>query len=323
MGYDITFHPITPEEIQYFLFDVLIDGRESESRIDDLVSRVKDPSQEEENRCLIVSIYEDLFPRLFPESGPSTLSTSCISYACGIISSFLHPCWYVKNMFLSTLINKGYIKDGLFTSFLDFTHPLLLPLIQEDPLCIEWNYRESGYVPPEKAATIEGRVRCELEAAHKHALRTKEYLCGDRESLVDRLKRLVGFAPQPANRDSEDVAQLDERIQTIETILDPENTDFWSDFLWALHHLSAYCQQHNTGFIEVADLVIPVDNEIYVNVDNFHTTFWAQGDEKTFKQAYTERMISLDPRLSQGPLTLMMLEVSEEDGTVTQRKGRD
>jgi hypothetical protein len=40
MGYDITFHSITPEEIQYFLFDALVplNATKINSRIDELVS---------------------------------------------------------------------------------------------------------------------------------------------------------------------------------------------------------------------------------------------------------------------------------------------
>ncbi len=114
-------------------------------------------------------------------------------------------------MFLSRLINKEYIKDKLvYVSFRVHT-VTALAFLSKNTVCIEWNYCGSGYVPPAKAATIEGR--CAISAAsHPHPRHPHQGIRMRRQRVsYGSLEKTGGIRPSIGEPGLQDIEQLDEK----------------------------------------------------------------------------------------------------------------
>ncbi len=256
MGYDITFHPIKAEEITYFIFDVIGDPTLMQSRIDLL-------SQDEDQKNFLSACYNHTLAQ-FLEKKSQHVSSLALSFFCGTISSFLHPYWYVRNDYLSKFIESGVLKNDIFSSFREYMTGTPLKKLRDGTLLIEENYAGSGYVTAEKARTIYQSVLSQLLKAQEELLLNKKQF--------EKLHAPSFF----------DKIQFQFRGGTVKTIDFPEQDNLTyleeliekdSDFLWALKSLEEYCIANNTGFIEAADLVVPIMGDFRTNPENMKDRF--------------------------------------------------
>lgn len=103
MSHDITFHPIAADELQRFVFEVLLDPGIAESRAAEVT---EDP----EKRRALIELYEQLHgveqDVILGKEPFATLSLGIAG-----VAGFLHPYWYVRGAavsFLAELDEEGF-----------------------------------------------------------------------------------------------------------------------------------------------------------------------------------------------------------------------
>jgi len=113
MCFDVTFHPISPEDITFFVEDVVLDPTFAPSRIErlDLEPAFKDAIR---NAYGFIADF-----RKSVESGESDFAHT-FSFMTAIVAGFLHPYWYSR---------------GCAVSFLPDVDPTIGPIL-ESPLVV-------------------------------------------------------------------------------------------------------------------------------------------------------------------------------------------
>lgn len=168
MGYDVTFHPIKPEELTYFIFDV-IDKPELASK------RVLELSQVPDEQRFLHEIYEAIFS-LFSSKESQHVRSQRLAFFCACIASFLHPYWYVGNEYLSKLIEFGVLRDEIFHSLKNGHNSLACKKMRDGNCLLDDHYHGSGYASNHIAAVIADSVVSQITLAQQNVVDgTKEF----------------------------------------------------------------------------------------------------------------------------------------------------
>lgn len=98
MGFDITFHPVSAEELQYFFFDVVENPRLAEQRANELTTADK--------RHAVFNIYS-LIPGWLEEFDRDEDKdfAHTFAYAAAILAGFRHPYWYARNTNIGSILD--------------------------------------------------------------------------------------------------------------------------------------------------------------------------------------------------------------------------
>lgn len=166
MGFDITFHPVTREELKTFVFDV-----------------IEKPSLAEE-RALMISKDEDkqesiknIYMRL-EEFRDELLNGECgfgetYGFAVAAIAGYIHPYWYSrqgcisficmeesenKNMFNKLLNNSKRTFNGLLESLVELSPNTFKEIEDEGDGLIIGNYCGGGYIDNSKLSYLKDLI---------------------------------------------------------------------------------------------------------------------------------------------------------------------
>jgi hypothetical protein len=142
VGFDVTFHPVSADELRRFLFDVIADGSLAAERAGELAEDAK-------HRNLLLKLYGS-FPEWLAEPAPVP---NTFAFAAAIIAGFLHPYWYARGTAL-TLLAEGHLPEmgGLFVPLGRVEPGPLASLPDDSRGLFHGNESASGFVPPQRIA---------------------------------------------------------------------------------------------------------------------------------------------------------------------------
>ncbi len=107
MGYDVTFHPVSLDDLRHYVFDVL-------EKPDLALGRASEIAGDSEKRRVAEGIYEQLSDWTGQlADGRSLALNDTFALAAAQIAGFLHPYWYARNAAISMLDDDRILE--LFT----------------------------------------------------------------------------------------------------------------------------------------------------------------------------------------------------------------
>lgn len=216
MSFDITFHPISKEELQGFFLAVLAQPNRAGEKAANITT---DP--EKESRLL--GIYEecgDVFADV--KKGSEPFSTLVLGAAA--IAGFLHPYWYARGSAISFLIDEDERFEPLTRSLFEMFPRAFAGLKDDSEGMILDNYSGGGYVPNGNLPAL-------------------------KSMLLD-----------------------DEYEDAVATVFAEESFE-------ALLEAIEYALDHGTGLLEVADLVVPSEGEVFTDPDNLRAHYLENVDD--------------------------------------------
>jgi hypothetical protein len=105
MGFDITFHPVSRDDLQRFVFDVFNEPSLAESRATELSA---DPNAQSQ----ILELYGQ-FPQWAADGEAPFEATFAV--ACAAVAGWRHPYWYARGQALSFLATEEEAIGALLT----------------------------------------------------------------------------------------------------------------------------------------------------------------------------------------------------------------
>lgn len=147
MGFDVSFHVVTLEELENFVFAPLANPQEI-PRCISILSRGADSR-------LLENLYGN-----FQEWKNGPLSASempwTLRFAASIISGYLHPYWYARNQAISLLPERfASEKNSIFSPMSKFFPTGFRLESEEAPLTFLGNYSASGLIEPNRFENVE------------------------------------------------------------------------------------------------------------------------------------------------------------------------
>ncbi|MBH0059291.1 hypothetical protein I6F65_20320 [Pseudoalteromonas sp. SWXJZ94C] len=136
MGYDVTFHAISKNELKKYVYDVLEDPTLAEERGKELTD---DESEQE----FIQSIYGNMREWLSASQQEQNDFAKTFSFAIAAISGYLHDFYYSRNFALSFIEFEDH--PGFFKSYTSIEGSPLVGCTDLSGGNIEGNYSASGF----------------------------------------------------------------------------------------------------------------------------------------------------------------------------------
>lgn len=107
MGYDITFHPVSLDDLRYFVFDVADQPDLAESRAAELARDDVEVTQ-------ILDLY-GLFPTWMEKAQTGQAGVAeTFAFACAAIAGYRHPFWFARGCACAFLLPMAPELAGLF-----------------------------------------------------------------------------------------------------------------------------------------------------------------------------------------------------------------
>lgn len=210
MSFDITFHPITKEELQSFFIEVL-------NRPEDAGAKASEITTDPEKEARIMGIYEecgDVLADVRAKKEPF----STLVLGAGAIAGFLHPYWYSRGSSISFLCLEDERFDPLLISLAALFPRAFNGIKDESGGYIMDNFSGGGYVS---------------------------------NGNLPALKSML----------------LDDRYEDAVTSI------FAEDSFEALMEAIDYALDNGAGLLEVSDLVVPSDGEVFTDPDNLRAHY--------------------------------------------------
>jgi hypothetical protein len=147
MGLDATFHAISEEELNKYVFDVLKDPSKVSTASKEITS------DEQKSDRIENAIYRDSLIHWF-NSGTDSDGfeingdnfSNTISFAIAILSGYLHPYWYSRNGAITLARGDHPDVAELFTSFADLENSPLSKYNAKQVKFLNGNYSASGII---------------------------------------------------------------------------------------------------------------------------------------------------------------------------------
>lgn len=159
MCFDVTFHPIRPSDLQYFLFDVLDDPALVDTRAHELAETQDDFAR------LRATYRQATAWAAALASGTESDFNATLGYVAAAISGYLYPFWHAKNSVVSFLASGEFpgLRDdrgsvlrrhsanirALITPIPDIAAGSCGAIVDPDAGLITGNYQGSGYIGEE------------------------------------------------------------------------------------------------------------------------------------------------------------------------------
>jgi hypothetical protein len=151
LSFDVTFHPIAADELQRFVFEVLLDPGIAESRAAEVT---EDP----EKRRALVELYEQLHGvEQEVILGKEPFSTLALGIAG--VAGYLHPFWYVRGAAVSFLAEIDEEGFGPFLVSLRSLSPRRYRGVDDKaPGRIRENFAGGGLIEHRKLPALQQRL---------------------------------------------------------------------------------------------------------------------------------------------------------------------
>src|SRR3990172_9123968 len=150
MGFDITFHPLSLEDAQYFVFDVLDEPRLAHER---LAALTRVPEKQQIARAAYETLLNWRDPRDWTERGPNFGRT--VAFIIAAVAGFLRPYWYSRSGAVSFHAYRDPRVSSLFCSWTKLGRGHVACMPDDSGGLLLTSYHGSGYVPPERLADLE------------------------------------------------------------------------------------------------------------------------------------------------------------------------
>jgi hypothetical protein len=153
MGYDITFHPVSVEELQHYVFDVVDAPELAGDRASQLTS---DP----EKLSLVAEVYRTLeqFRDSSLWSGDVHFG-STVAYCAAAIAGFLYPFWYSRGGAVTFLGQHDPSMLEIFTSLTAVARGTVAEMPDESDGILGLNYTGSGFIEPQRVGELLARLK--------------------------------------------------------------------------------------------------------------------------------------------------------------------
>jgi len=179
MGFDVTFHPVSPRDLQYFVFDVFADPSLAPSRAAELTD---DPAKQ-------AFVSEGIYGRFASWTTERPLRfAGTIAFACAAVAGFRHPYWYAGGLALSFLGDTLGVAPR-FTPLPRLARGPVHQLTDESEGLIRHNYSASGLLEPAQLVAVVSQLQS-LEDRPADAVGFALADCEGRQAL----ERAVGYA---------------------------------------------------------------------------------------------------------------------------------
>jgi len=149
MGYDVTFHPVSRNQLKHFVFDVFNDASVAESRAAELSN---DPEAQEQ----IVGLYGQ-FPEW--EEDDEAPFEATFAVAAAAIAGWLHPYWYARGQALSFMAFEHPEVAECFTPLPRLATGRFASLPDDSDGFLGENFTASGFISPDKFDTLTRLVK--------------------------------------------------------------------------------------------------------------------------------------------------------------------
>jgi hypothetical protein len=150
MGYDITFHPITKEELSKYYLDILKYPNLMYERVNEITTSKKEFNNIINLLKIIVKNKEDLALINKEDFLYYEKFSTIISFGAAALAGFLHPYWYARNSCLTFLIENRHDNFKSYNKLnLDFFKPIIYyqsSISNEGNSLIYNNYSASGFI---------------------------------------------------------------------------------------------------------------------------------------------------------------------------------
>ena len=153
MGYDVTFHPVSAADAQYFVFDVM----EKPSLAEERAAQI---STNPEMRKKVPGLYEDMLAWRNPKTWREDVGFGAVvGYFTAIFVGFLHPHWYARQAAITWLGKYEPFILSLFLSWRSVADGYVSRLPDDSAGILGLNYTGSGYIPPVDVPKLDAIVR--------------------------------------------------------------------------------------------------------------------------------------------------------------------
>lgn len=149
MGYDVTFHPVSLEEVQYFIFDMFDRPKLADERASVLTRNT-------EKRERVLALYKDLWQwRDVAAWEEERRFGRTVGYLTAALCGFLHPYWYARGGPISFMLPFDPRVRDLFRPWPEVGHGLVSRMPDSADGLLLTNYDASGFIVPAKIPTLE------------------------------------------------------------------------------------------------------------------------------------------------------------------------
>ncbi len=177
MGYDITFHPVNPAEVDEFIFDTIKHPGKSRSNAERI-------SPHENVRKAITGLFSELVQRY-----QEKMDMQALGYVAAAILGFLHPYWYARGACISFLTKNHPEYQGFLQSFSTLKPELFEGFTGTQVTQFSGNYTIGAYIPADKLAGL----RKQLE---RDRLKIKEQDIFEEQELWSSVIHAIEYAEQ-------------------------------------------------------------------------------------------------------------------------------
>ena len=143
MGFDISFHPVDPKQLQTFVFDIYSDPSLAETRISYISANSDDQD------FLRTHIY-GVLPRFRQQLEAGSGFDDSIAFLTAAIAGYLHPYWYSRGGCLSFLVEKIPELSSILCSVSTINPEPFANVTEKGSGRILANYTGGGYVMPNR-----------------------------------------------------------------------------------------------------------------------------------------------------------------------------
>lgn len=252
MGYDVTHHPVSVKEIEYFVLMPYSNRSLIKGRIGELTT---DPEQVEFLHMTYESLYEEC-------DASNHVSGLELSQLICCVSSFLHPYWYSRNICFSFLVQEG-LCENLFKPLSDFTNdPKITKKLRHKKLLIEENYMSSGFIEPGNMALLADTLIPLLQEKARLMKENQLKLQKERRTLMSYVKIIMGNGEVIET-------PLDKSLNKLEDLMS-------DDTLSGIIEVLKYCKENSLGMVEASDMVVPAVGSYSANPNNLKASFLSE-----------------------------------------------
>lgn len=145
MGFDVTFHPVSKEDLKRFLVDVVEDPKLIGARLNELS---KDENARRDIRAGIYDRFPDWLSE-FEEGGDLTFEGT-FAFAAAALAGYRHPYWYARGSAVAFLLETAPHLGGFFVPLGRQFKGAIAKLPDYSGGLISQNYTASGFVEPQR-----------------------------------------------------------------------------------------------------------------------------------------------------------------------------
>jgi hypothetical protein len=175
MGFDVTFHPVSPADLQRYCFDVASDPELARVRVAEIAA------SQGKQRDLFDGVLSRLPEFVEEQRQGASQFGSTVAMAAAAVAGYIHPFWYARGCALSFVCDKRPEVARLITPLPELAAGPIAELSDETGGLLSSNYTAGGVVLPEALPKL-------AELVEEGAFESFD------EDCLDSLRRAIAYA---------------------------------------------------------------------------------------------------------------------------------